>query len=255
MNEILIPSQTFNEPFNKVLNKIDGVITKTERKLLILFEGYCYKDGLIFPKQKTIAYKLGISKRQVIRVIKSLQDKMFIKVNPSNLLDRHLYGKGNSYHLLDHSVYQDSKKILSSMSHEMSSETGDVSFIENKLIKHKSGSDFDIVEFLKKNQTKHHQAIIDALNALTARWPSIKNPMNYANKIISVQSGNYNASDYEQQAAQETKEINAGYVKIVQEIGFDLESIDRHQKEETTQEIAKRLNDQRNKIFEMFGKD
>lgn len=253
MDDILIPSQTFSEPFPKILNKIDGVITKTERKLLILFNNYCYKDGLIFPKQKTIAYKLGISKRQVKRLIKSLQEKMFIKVIPSNLNDRHLYGKGNTYSLLNHALYQqESKKISKQMSPEMSPCDGNVSFIRENNKKLKSSSDFNIVEFLKKNQKKHGQAIIDALNALTKRWPSIKFHDQYAQKIVDIQSGNYNAVDYEQESKEEVQEINTGYAKIAEKMGFNLNSMDRYQKEENSQEIAQRMNSQRNKIFEMF---
>lgn len=252
--EVIIPSKTFSDPYHKILNKIDGVITKTERKLLILFERYCFKDGLIFPKQSTIAYKLGISKRQVVRLIKSLQEKKFISVAKPTLVEKHLYGKGNKYCLLDHPVYhqdQKSKKICQQMSPEVASNSSDASLYKNKVIKNKSS--FDLIAFLEKNQKKHAMAIVDALKALTARWPSIKFPDQYAQKIIDIQSGNYNAVDYEQESKEEVQEINTGYAKIAQKMGFNLNPIDRYQKEENSQEIAQRMNSQRNKIFEMFG--
>lgn len=251
---VIIPSKVFSDPYPKILNKIDGIITKTERKLLILFERYCFKDGLIFPKQSTIAYKLGISKRQVIRLIKSLQEKKFISVTKPTLVEKHLYGKGNKYCLLDHPSYhqdQESKKICQSVSPEVSSNLGDVSLYKNKVIKNKSG--FDLIAFLEKNQKKHAIAIVDALKALTSRWPSIKFHDQYAQKIVDIQSGNYNATDYEQESKKEVQEINTGYAKIAEKIGFNINPMDRYQKEENSQEIAQRMNSQRNKIFEMFG--
>ena len=248
---IIIPRNAFKSPFSAILNGIHGIITKTERKLLILFERYCYKDGQIFPKIKTLAGKLELSTRQVQRLIVSLVKKGFLKVVPASLIDRHLYGKGNHYHLLDHPAYHQDKKISPEMSSEMSPKTEDHTTYNNKRIKTKDG--FDILEWLEKNKEKHSQAIIDALNALTARWPSIKLPGQYAQKIVDVQSGNYNAVDYEAQAKQETAEFNAGYQKISDHLGLGLNlSGQRQHKEEAPWEIQKRLNDQRNEIFRLY---
>ncbi|NWH06825.1 helix-turn-helix domain-containing protein [Desulfobacter latus] len=248
---IIIPANIFTNPFAEILNGIHGILTKTERKLLILFERYCYKDGQIFPKIKTLARKLGISTRQVQRLIASLVEKGFLKVVPASLIDRHLYGKGNHYHLLDHPAYHQDEKISSEMSPEMSSETVNHTIYNNKEIKTKSG--FDVFEWLEKNKKKHAQAIIDALNALTARWPAIKKPFEYAQKIVDVQSGNYNAADHEAQAKQEAAEINAGYEKISEHLGLGLNlSGKRHIKEETYMEIDARRKEQLNRLFDMF---
>jgi len=215
--QIIIPRQTFENPFQDILNGIHGVITRSERKLLALFERHCYQDGQIYPKQKTIAWKLGLTVRQVRRLIASLVKKGFLKVVSPSLIDRHVYGKGNQYHLVDHPAYhQDQGKISS----EMSSETEDHTINKNKVIKTKSG--FNIVEWLERNQHKHGQAIVDALNALTARWPSIRLPGQYAQKIVDVQSGNYAEQDHQAQVDQEKTEFNAGYAVIAEMLGVDL---------------------------------
>lgn len=246
---MIIPSQTFTSPYPEILNSIDGVITKTERKLLILFEKYCYRDGRIFPKIKTIAWKLDISTRQVQRLIASLVKKGFIKVIPASLLHRHLYGKGNQYHLLDHPAYhRDQSKMSSEMFHEIQDHT----IYNNKYIKNKNGSDFNILKWLEQNKEKHGQAILDALNALTARWPSIRLPSQYAQTIVDVQSGNYNAADYTAQAKQEVAEINEGYTKIAETLGIELLENRNLPREETPMEIAERLNRQRNELFNLY---
>lgn len=240
----IIPANTFTSPYPQILNNIHGVITKTERKLLILFERYCYKDGRVYPKQKTLAFKLGITVRQVRRLITSLVKKGFVKVVPASLVDRHLYGKGNQYHLLNHPAY-------GKMSGQVSSEKADHTIIENnKYIKPKCS--FNIVEWIEKNQHKHGQAIIDALNTLCARWPSIKKPAEYAQAIVNIQSGNYAEQDHTAAEQQAATEIQTGYEKIAQNLGIDLSS-DRRPIEETPQQIAERLNRQRREIFERFG--
>ncbi len=249
--QIIIPRQTFTSPFQQILNGINGVITKSERKLLILFERYCYQDGKIFPKQSSLAFKLGITVRQVQRLIASLVKKGFIAVIPSNLVDRHLFGQGNRYHLLDHEAYHQAEK--SKMSSQMSSENGSHTINKNKDIKTKSCSDFNIVEFLKRNQHRHGQAIIDALNALVARWPSIRLPGQYAQKIVDIQSGNYSEQDHQAQAMQNKVEIDAGYAKIAEMLDIDLSGDRDVPAVETPAQIAERMNRQRNEIFSLFG--
>lgn len=247
---MIIPRQNFTSPFPEILNNIHGVITKSERKLLILFERFAYKDGKIFPKQATIAKKMGISTRQVKNLIASLIKKGFIKVIAPSLVDRHLYGKGNSYHLLDHPAYHQEPGRISP---EISPENADHTIYNNKDIKNKSRFDFDIVEFLKRNQHAHGQAIIDALNTLTARWPSIRFPGQYAQKIVDVQGGNYAEADHITQAKQKTAEINAGCAKIAETLGIDLSGYRNTPTEETPAQIAERMNRQRNEILAKFG--
>ncbi len=89
----LIPVKKFAEPFIKVLNKIHGILTWTERRLLALLGDYCYEDGWIYPKQITIADKLQIDVRHVRRLVKSLVQKKFMVVQSPDLVDRHLFGR------------------------------------------------------------------------------------------------------------------------------------------------------------------
>ena len=222
MENVIIPSKAFNVPYPKILNNIDGIITTTERRLLVLFGRYAYKDGLIFPKQVSLAYKINISKRQIIRLIKSLVTKGFISVKRPTLVEKHCFGKGNTYCLIDNPVYhsgRNSKKICKVMSPDKACNSDDVSFIDNKINKTKES--FNIIEFLKKNQHKHGQAIIDALNTLTSRWPSIKNPMNYAQKIINIQSPNYNESSYQQESEQIDKEVTQNLSSLASKLGIE----------------------------------
>ncbi len=246
--QIIIPRQNFQNPFPEILNGIQGVITRSERKLLILFEWHCFEDGQIYPKQKTIAFKLNLTVRQVRRLISSLVKKGFLSVVKSSLVDRHVYGKGNKYHLLDNPAYHPDQ---GKMSPEMSPEKPVYTTYKNKNIKTKGG--FNIVDFLEKNQKKHGQAIIEALNTLTARWPSIRIPGQYAQKIVDVQSGNYSEQEFVTNAVQETKEINTGCAKIADLIGFDLSGDSDIPTEESPAQIAERMNRQRNEILNRFG--
>ena len=243
---IIIPQKTFNSPFNEILNGVHGVITKSERKLLMLFERYCYQDGQIYPKQATIAYKLNLTVRQVQRLIVSLVQKGFLAVLPPSLVDRHIYGRGNRYHLLDNEAYHHGAH--GKMSPEMSPEKQVSTIIENKDIKTKGG--FNIVEWLEKNKHMHGQAIVDALNALVARWPSTRLPGRYAQKIVDIKSGNYAEADHRAMVQEEAAEINAGYVKIAEKINLRLPGA---KKQEEQDDISERLNRQRNEIFARFG--
>jgi hypothetical protein len=225
------------------MNGIHGVITRSERKLLILFERHCYLDGQIYPKQKTIAHKLGITVRQVRRLIASLVKKGFLAVVPPSLVDRHIYGKGNRYHLLDHPAYHQ-------MSSEKSSETEDHTIIYNKEIKTKGR--FNIVEFLERNQAKHSQAIIDALNALTARWPSIRFPGAYAQKIVDIQSGNYAEKEHNAITEQQAAEFSERYAGIVKELSCNLGMEKALPAAETPAQTAERLERQKREILSRY---
>lgn len=240
--QIIIPRQNFENPFQDILNGIHGVITRSERKLLALFERHCYLDGQIYPKQKTIAHKLGITVRQVRRLIASLVKKGFLAVVPPSLVDRHIYGKGNRYHLLDHPAYHQ-------MSSEKSSESEDPTIIYNKEIKTKGR--FNIVEFLERNQAKHSQAIIDALNALTARWPSIRFPGAYAQKIVDIQSGNYAEKEHLAQAEQDS----ASFADLAKHLAcnLDINLNNTLPTQETAEQTAERLQRQKREILNRFG--
>ena len=152
-----------------------ATITKTERRLLALLERFCFQDGKIYPKRTTIAAKLGIKPRQVSNLVASLVKKGFIAVVPAGLLDRHLYGKGNRYHLLDHPVY-------GKIAPENAPQNGNPTIYKNKGVKNKSC--FDVIAWLEKNTGKHPMAVVDALKELTKRWPSIRFPGHYAKRWL-----------------------------------------------------------------------
>ena len=286
--DCIIPKRDFNVPYSKVLNDIDCVITLTERKMLLLFERYCYLDGLIYPKQSTIASKLNISVRQVIRVLQSLEKKNFILINKVNLKDRHLYGKRNSYALTNNSFYN-KKFFVDQMSHEkecnMSHENKDISLYNNKSIKdikhvcpyfdvekflnenQKDNSEkiinalnslvnrlpdtcnFNIPNFLYKHKTKHPMAIIDALNAISE---NIKYPMAYASKIVDIKSGNYNAIDYDRKILKEKDEYHNAYIKIANGLGFNYTGERTNENINLDDVINTKRNEQQRKLFEMF---
>jgi len=265
MDIAIVPSQVFDKPYSKILNSIDGLITKTERKMLLMFERFCYKDGLIFPKQSTIATKLNLSQRQVIRIINSLKSKGFISVTKPSLNERHLYGKGNNYNMLNHPSYdyhksyddyeacEDVQKNFSNdMSHEMtlkmSYENEDHTIIYNKRLKETKRFDEEL--FLLKNKNKHPMAIEDALRSLKAKWETIKAPMAYAQKIVDVQSGNYNASDFYSQ--EDDKGFEKGYKAIAKELGVVYTGEREVQNEETYNDIVHRKEEQKRMLFEMF---
>jgi len=186
----IIPSKTFPIPFQKVLNKIDGIITSTERKLLCLFERYCYQDGLIYPKRITIAAKLGIKPRQVSNLIRSLVDKGFISVFKAALVDRHLYGKGNSYTMLFHAAY-------GKIAPEKTSENPDSTF--NKIKDIKTKYDFNVVEWLERNKDKKMASLVDTVKELTKRWPSIKHPGRYMDKVVRIREDAHSQAEFESQ--------------------------------------------------------
>lgn len=237
----IIPQKTFSIPFQRVLNGIDGVVTRTERRLLALLERFCYQDGRIYPKQNTLAFKLGVTVRQIQRLISALISKGFIMVVPSALVDRHCYGKGNSYHLLNHPAY-------GKMSPEMSVENQDPTININKRVKNKSG--FDVLEWLDKNKGKHPQAVVDALKELTKRWPSIKFPGKYAQAVVDVQSGNYTEKDHVAQAQAETADTTAGIARIAEKIGFCLPGFGLPKKKQNT---PKDRNAEVNALLDRFG--
>lgn len=221
--EIIIPRHFFSTSYDSVLNSIDGILTRTERKLLSLFAFRAYKDGEIFPKQGSIAHKLGICVRQVRRVISSLVKKGFLSVLPPTLVDRHCYGKGNRYHFLNHPAYGPSAK----MSSEMSSENAGPSIKDNKVIKKNKGVLFNPYEFVERHlgQGHHAQSIADALNSITARMGSIRHPEAYGNRIVDVQSGNYYAAEHHAADEERKQEPPTASLNLLEKLGFQPKSM------------------------------
>lgn len=77
----------------KILNNLSQFKVSPSAKLVLLYLADCYnpKTAKMFPKQKTIAAKLGISERSVIRAISELREGGLILVE-SNLSNRYAFG-------------------------------------------------------------------------------------------------------------------------------------------------------------------
>ncbi len=236
--QIIIPFNYFSSSYDSVLNSIDGLITSTERKLLSFFAFKAYRNGEIYPVQKTIARKLNIGIRQVKRIIQALIRKGFILVTPPSLIERHLYGKGNRYHFLYHEIYATTGK----MSPEMSPEKLDSTFNNKKVIKKNKAVSFDPCEFVKRHldNGKHALSLVDALNAITSKIGYIRHPEAYGNKIVDIQSGNYYSLEHQQQqpstpTVQESK-------TLLEKIGFSPKTI-KTGKKHTQNELHQQLRE------------
>ncbi len=68
---------------------------------------YAGKDGTCFPAQDTLAYELGIGRRQVIRLLKELEDLKFIQVEKPSGLQK-LKHSTNRYAFLWHDIFSTS---------------------------------------------------------------------------------------------------------------------------------------------------
>lgn len=77
----------------QILNNLSQFKISPSAKLVLLYLADCYnpKTAKMFPKQKTIAAKLGISERSVIRAISELREGGLILVE-SNLSNRYAFG-------------------------------------------------------------------------------------------------------------------------------------------------------------------
>ena len=107
-----------------------------------------------------------------------------------------------------------------------------------------------MIAWLEKNTGKHPMAVVDALKELTKRWPSIRFPGHYAQKVVDIQSGNYNAADHAAAAKQEGAEIQAGAALVAQRIGFSLPGMGKSAKQERN---PQELNAIRNRLLDEFG--
>lgn len=227
----LIPLKKFAEPFSKVLDKIIGLVTKTERKLLYWLEYYCMEDGLIYPKQKTLASRLGVNERHVRRLLNSLVKKKFVEVVHASLVDRHLFGMANRYKLLNHPIYI-------AIAVEMSSETGGVPyytvFKSNQAHAYLNGPLSDD-RFCGLNADKDPQDIFDALQITRKKMENgkyIRFPMRFAQKIV-------NRKD-------EDRKIQANAAKLAHNVALNLAAMpDPKHPPKSPQEI----NSDRNRIL------
>ncbi len=125
--EIIVPYQKFNGNYLKVLYhpEFPDLVTDSEKKLLKYLNEKGFKNGKCYPRQKTIAWKLGISDKQVRNLTRSLEAKGFLLVEQCNGVARHLFRRTNRYYFLWHSAYE-------AISAQISAQNVDPSFNKNK---------------------------------------------------------------------------------------------------------------------------
>jgi len=98
-------TDAFRTLYPIILNEIDGIITLTERKFMLVLAKSCDGNAKTRILQSDIASELGVTVRTVSKLVASLVKKEFIDVIPASLIDRHMYGKGNQYCILNHPAY------------------------------------------------------------------------------------------------------------------------------------------------------
>ena len=316
----IIPNKVFKPTsYLKVLNSINGVITTTERKMLLLFNRFCFNDGDIYPKRATIAFNLGIKPRQVSRLTKSLTKKGFISVTEPTLFDRHSYGKGNIYHLLFHKAYscfidrsllnvsdeplkstEIEPKMTHEKSHKMTPEKNASTLYTIKDLKTKKEKAVHNEEknregehgseqkkkrwvqgkkqqknnklswqecFIANNKDKNQQCVLDAIESTVEykrkNGMAVEYPRAYAQKIVNIQSGNYNAAEFDEQQKPIIEELEAAnnhlYAQFDKAVGISKigsvksDTIMHRRKKMSEKECNSYRNEQRNKLFELFG--
>ncbi len=156
----IIPYNAFRGRYHEVLFSLqkDKHITNSERQYLYELSKFAYRDGRCFPRQKTIAKKLGLCSRQVRRITTSLRLKGLTDVRKPDLVERHLYRKGNEYFFLFHELYRPFLKGNNpEMSSEMSSENSYHTFYNIKYNKqpHPAGTSLP---------NKHYQRLIQKIH-------------------------------------------------------------------------------------------
>jgi hypothetical protein len=132
---IMIPYKLFNGHYYTVLFTLakQGHITKPEQRLMYELSKFTYKDGKCNPKQGTLAWKMGISKRRVIDILSSLRKKKLIEVKSPGLLERHIDQAGNEYFFLLHECYNPFLKSKQENVHLKTSPQNDnYTFYKNK---------------------------------------------------------------------------------------------------------------------------
>lgn len=118
----------------QILNNLSQFKISPSAKLVLLYLADCYnpKNSKMFPKQKTIAAKLGISERSVIRAISELREGGLILIE-SNLSNRYVFGaKIGLFDTVEQKNFSSAK--LSSQNDNLSSQNDKMSssYIEQK---------------------------------------------------------------------------------------------------------------------------
>jgi len=131
--ERIIPFQKFNENYLDILYNpaFPDILTVTEKKLLQVLNKYAFMDGKCYPKQTTLAGELNCTPRQIRRLTKSLEEKKFIEIERSTLIERHLFKQSSYYFFLWHPAYE--MVMSSEMSGEKTNHT--INYINQQVLK------------------------------------------------------------------------------------------------------------------------
>lgn len=185
----------------KILNNLSQFKISPSAKLVLLYLADCYnpKNSKMFPKQKTIAAKLGISERSVIRAISELREGGLILIE-SNLSNRYVFGaKIGLFDTVEQKNFSSAK--LSSQNDNLSSQNDKMSssYIEQKkeLNKKTNIDDYKILkEYAISKGAKNIPAYINSLVRSGAAKQIIKelkisvNNRKYMEKAIIENSQN-----------------------------------------------------------------
>lgn len=185
----------------QILNNLSQFKISPSAKLVLLYLADCYnpKNSKMFPKQKTIAAKLGISERSVIRAISELREGGLILIE-SNLSNRYVFGaKIGLFDTVEQKNFSSAK--LSSQNDNLSSQNDKMSssYIEQKkeLNKKTNIDDYKILkEYAISKGAKNIPAYINSLVRSGASKQIIKelkisvNNRKYMEKAIIENSQN-----------------------------------------------------------------
>ncbi|MEE4359575.1 MAG: helix-turn-helix domain-containing protein [Desulfococcaceae bacterium] len=263
-----IPYQTF--PENNYLPVLDNllkreIITYSEKEMLRILNKFSYKDGECFPGQKRLEDEIGLKNGQVRNILRSLENKGFIRIDRPKPIQRHLFRKHNSYFFLWHIAYYDyvEKSNISPIDTENNAknDTGTPIYTNQKVSIPKktvpvlsahgqesvsasampeyrkelvtlsaeadkqsqmTGKRFSAASFIGHALKSgiHPQAILDALKQLINAMPIISEPWAYANRILSIRSGNYHEREMVRAAAAlKSEPVPAGFGALLSGIG------------------------------------
>jgi len=230
--EFFIPAKLFHGQYQNALysESFSAILSPTEKRVLIILARYAFLDGDCYPKQKTIAWKLGKTVRTIQRVLKSLVDKKFIRIQKPGLIDRHLFRKADRYFFVWHDAY---RPFIDGLKQQMSpeNEKDTNSIILNKqppdaqagikneqrkrvdsicreIAQHRSG--FNARAFAGKYRKLYPESAIEAvLLSLAAKMRQMKNTLQgvkwwgYAVRIMQRVGPNHNEAESIREAEKE----------------------------------------------------
>lgn len=183
----------------KVLNNLSQFNLKPIAKLVLLYLCDCYnpKHGEMFPKQSTIALKLGVSEVSVIRAIQELH-KEGLLVSERKYINRYRFTSkiveeqsGNEYKEMRVKTYQNENPSIKMIAHkhEQKREQNNLTKVE----------DFKILkEYAESKGAKNVKAYIEALKRNRS-----------AEQIIKAFKEKKAANKYFERQIKETEERNA----------------------------------------------